>query len=267
VIVQNGHYRIPNTVKVPIYTVSGLSARITTPPHHCAIEGWAKTRHQSKAEQMNAFFNTLLLCYATLFPIINPIGSAPLFLGMTRYRNGQERHLLARRVAINSFFLLLGSLIIGSHVLEFFGISLPVVRIGGGLVVSAFGWQLLNSGASIDDDATVASEAGRPLDTFYPFTMPLTVGPGSISAAIALGSQRPGLVDWPQLMLLGSAAILGIVAMAATIYLCYRYAETIVGKLGASGTNVVVRLSAFILLCIGIQIIWNGISALIAMPR
>jgi multiple antibiotic resistance protein len=216
---------------------------------------------------MTIFFNTLLLCYAALFPIINPIGNAPLFLGLTRFRSYQERHWLAGRVALNSFFLLLGSLLVGSHVLEFFGISLPVVRIGGGLVVTAFGWQLLNSGASADGDAAAQSEVGKPLDTFYPFTMPLTVGPGSISAAIALGSQRPSLVDWPRLILLGSAAITGILAIAATIYLCYRFAEGIVGKLGTGGTNVVVRLSAFILLCIGIQIIWTGWSGLMALPH
>ena len=85
----------------------------------------------------------------------------------------------------------LGSLLVDRMCWKVFGISLPVVRIGGGLVVTAFGWQLLNSGASADGDAAAASEVGKPLDTFYPFTMPLTVGPGSISAAIALGSQRP----------------------------------------------------------------------------
>jgi multiple antibiotic resistance protein len=216
---------------------------------------------------VNVFFNTLLLCYAALFPIINPIGNAPLFLGLTRFRSLPERHVLAGKVAINSFFLLLGSLLVGSHVLEFFGISLPVVRIGGGLVVTAFGWQLLNAGVNADGDAAAASEVGKPLDTFYPFTMPLTVGPGSISTAIALGSQRPALVDWPGMVLLAGAAITGLLAIAATIYLCYRFAETIVGRLGPAGTNVVVRLSAFILLCIGIQIIWTGWSGLMAMPH
>jgi multiple antibiotic resistance protein len=140
---------------------------------------------------MNSFANTFLLCFATLFPIINPVGSAPLFLGLTRFRTESERNALAGRVAVNSFFLLLASLLVGSHVLEFFGISLPVVRIGGGLVVAAFGWQLLNSGASADGNAAAMTPASEPLDTFYPYTMPLTVGPGSISAAIALGSQRP----------------------------------------------------------------------------
>ncbi len=213
------------------------------------------------------FATTFLLTFAALFPIINPIGNAPLFLGMTQFRTNAERNALAGRVARNSFFLLLASLLVGSHVLEFFGISLPVVRIGGGLVVAAFAWQMLNAGVSADGDAAAASPAPKPLDTFYPFTMPLTVGPGSISVAIALGSQRPSLADYPQLLLVGAAAITGLVAIAATIYLCYRFAEETVSKLGPSGTNVVVRLSAFILLCIGIQIIWTGWTGLMALPH
>ncbi len=93
----------------------------------------------------NEVVNTFLLIYVTLFPIVNPIGCAPLFLGLTQFSTDAQRAHLARGVAFNSFFLLLGSLFIGSHVLEFFGISLPVVRIAGGLVVTAFGWKLLNA--------------------------------------------------------------------------------------------------------------------------
>lgn len=216
---------------------------------------------------MNAFFNAFLLTYAALFPIINPVGNAPILLSLTRGRTQQERAMLARRVAISSFFLLLGSLVVGSHVLEFFGISLPVVRIGGGLVVTAFGWQMLNSGVSADDHGEAAGAKAAPLDAFYPFTMPLTVGPGSISVAVALGSQRPVYTDYPHLALLAGAALCGLLALSATIYLCYRFAEKTVARLGPGGTNVVVRLSAFILLCIGIQIIWTGWTGLMALPR
>ena len=162
------------------------------------------------------------------------------------------------RVAINSFFLLLGSVFVGSHVLEFFGISLPVVRIGGGLVVTAFGWKLLNSDARPDGDHTTDGAPATVPDAFYPLTMPLTVGPGSISVAMTLGSQRPTVADLYTLVLLGCGAIAGIIAIVATIYLCYRFAEATVAALGKSGTNVVVRLSAFIMLCIGIQIVLSG---------
>ncbi|HEX7789485.1 MAG TPA: MarC family protein, partial [Afipia sp.] len=197
-------------------------------------------------------------------PIVNPVGSAPLFLRMTRDNTTAERSLLALGVARNSFFLLLGSLFIGSHVLEFFGITLPVVRIAGGLVVAAFGWRLLHAPEDPPDQAKPSGVAPT-VDAFYPLTMPLTVGPGSISVAVTLGSQRPAAnIDFTQLAILGGAAIAGLAAIAITIFVCYRFADRIIAVLGVRGTDVLMRLSAFILFCIGIQIIWNGYSALIA---
>lgn len=209
--------------------------------------------------QTNLLASTFLIIYAGLFPIVNPVGSAPLFLGMTQFCTDAQRRSLATRVAFNSFFLLLGSLFVGSHVLEFFGISLPVVRIAGGLVVTSFGWKLLNSDDRPDGDA---AQSARTVDAFYPLTMPLTVGPGSISVAITLGSQRPHDVDVSHLITLASGAVAAIVVMTLTIYFCYRFAENLVRILGKTGTNVMVRLSAFIMLCIGIEILWNGYSAL-----
>lgn len=214
---------------------------------------------------MNDAVNSFLLIYAGLFPIVNPVGGAPIFLGLTRQCTDLERHALAARIAVNGFFLLLGSLFVGSHVLEFFGITLPSVRIGGGLVVISFAWKLLNAEDALAD-RRAADRAARPVtptDAFYPLTMPLTVGPGSIAVAITLGSQRPkSAANLADLALLGSAAVAGLLAIAATIYVCYRFAERIVAALGENGTNVLVRLSAFILLCIGIEIVWNGYSAL-----
>jgi multiple antibiotic resistance protein len=210
-------------------------------------------------------FNAFLLVYAALFPIVNPVGSAPLFLRMTRGRDA-ERSALAYGVARYSFFLLLGSLFIGSHVLEFFGITLPVVRIAGGLVVAAFGWRLLHAPEdTADEREKTSSQSGPHIDAFYPLTMPLTVGPGSISVAVTLGSQRPaGATDFAQLAILGGAAVAGLAAISLTIFVCYRFADRVIAFLGVRGTDVLMRLSAFILFCIGIQIIWNGCSALIA---
>jgi len=214
---------------------------------------------------LDTILNAFLLVYAALFPIVNPIADAPLFLGLTQFCTDAQRNLLARRVAVNSFFLLVGSLFVGSHVLEFFGISLPVVRVAGGLVVTAFGWKLLNA------EPESATADGTPVktlpDSFYPLTMPLTVGPGSISVAITLGSQRPKTAGLEHFALLAAGAIAGTVALALTIYLSYRFAQRLVKLLGPGGTQVVVRLSAFILLCIGIQIIWSGISELAALLR
>ena len=213
---------------------------------------------------MNTVVNTFLLVYAALFPIVNPFGSAPFFLSLTEQYTNAERARISRQIAINSFLLLLGSLLIGSHVLGFFGVSLPIVRVAGGLVVTAFGWKLLNSAAPPDHNHdTQSAAAHEDPDTFYPLTMPLTVGPGSISVAVTLGSQRPPASEgFAQLALLGGGAIAGLAAIAATVYVCYRYAGGVVAILGERGTNVVMRLSAFILFCIGIQIIWNGYLSL-----
>jgi multiple antibiotic resistance protein len=215
--------------------------------------------------------NSFFLVFAGLFPIVNPIGGAPIFLGLTRQSTDRERAAIARRVAMNGFFLLLGSLFVGSYVLEFFGITLPILRIAGGLVVTAFAWQMLHSGDVVDSPpAPEASPRRLGLrDAFYPLTMPLTVGPGSIAVAITLGSQRPKgpTADWAFLAGVGGAAIAGVAAIALTVYISYRFAERIMSLLGENGTNVLVRLSAFILLCIGIAIIWNGYSELVGLPH
>jgi multiple antibiotic resistance protein len=212
--------------------------------------------------------NTFLLVYAGLFPIVNPVGSAPVFLSLTRRYAAETRHLLAGRIAINGFFMLLASLFVGSHILDFFGITLPIVRLAGGCVVVAVGWQLLREGVSTDQQqAEMTGEPAGLDEAFYPLTMPLTVGPGSIATAIALGSQRPlGASSAAHLAMLAGGAIAALAAMGVTIYVAYRFAEGIERVLGPSGTNVLVRLSAFILLCIGFEIAWSGVSSLFGLP-
>jgi multiple antibiotic resistance protein len=216
---------------------------------------------------MNAVANSFLLVYAGLFPIVNPIGGAPIFLALTHHNTEDVRRKLAWRVAVNGFVLLLGSLFVGSHVLAFFGITLPVVRIAGGLAVASFAWRLLRDGAMAADDRNEAHQA-PVIDAFYPLTMPLTVGPGSIAVAIALGAERPpDATGGFAIAFLAAGAFAGLVAIALTIFVCYRFAGRMVAMLGAGGINVLIRLSAFILLCIGIQILWSGYSALSAVPH
>ena len=166
---------------------------------------------------------------------------------------------------MHSFFLLLGSLFIGSHVLGFFGITLPILRIAGGLAVSSFGWRLLRDGIEPSHDPGPDAKDGR-VEAFYPLTMPLTVGPGSISVAITLGAQRPQNLALADIVVVGATAVVALFAISATVLLCYRFADRMVAMLGPSGISVLVRLSAFILLCIGIQIIWSGYSVLMGLP-
>ena len=204
---------------------------------------------------------TFLLVYAGLFPIVNPIGGALIFLAMTRSCSDIERNKLAMDVAINCFILLVVSMFIGSYVLEFFGITLPILRVAGGLVVTAAGWNLLQGG-NAEDAGPISREPEKPVDSFYPLTMPITVGPGSLTVAISIASQRP-YGDWGELALISGAAGVGLFGITLTIYVCYRFAEATVGVVGEHGINVLVRVSAFILLCIGIEIFWSGLSTLL----
>lgn len=208
--------------------------------------------------------SAFLLTFAGLFPIVNPIEAAPFFLALTPNLSNEERFGLARRVAINGFALLLGSMVIGPWLLVFFGIDLPVVRIAGGLVVTALGWKLLTEEQWSDHgEANVQPGVPRPVGSFYPLTLPLTVGPGSISVAITIGSRKPETeFVFPAVALHAVGAFLGVVAIALSIYIAYRFAGSLARVLGTTGLEVMVRLSAFILMCIGIQIIWNGWSAL-----
>ena len=214
---------------------------------------------------LRQFVEALLLAIAALLPIVNPLGSAPVYLAKTIDLDPAQHADLARRVAINSFLLLLASLLIGAYVLDFFGLSVPIVQIAGGVVVCSMAWALLDQPdqppASVRDAAQALSHTDLGIRAFYPLTMPLTVGPGSISVAITLGANHAEGVR--SLIIYSLAHTLGIIVVSITVFLSYRYAQAILRRLGPTGTVVLVRMSAFILLCIGVQIVWNGISALL----
>jgi multiple antibiotic resistance protein len=215
---------------------------------------------------MTEAINTFLLVFAGLFPVVNPLGSAPIFLSLTSDCTTQERDRLAGAVAFNGFWLLVGSLLFGSAILQFFGISVPVVRVAGGLLVTAMGWRLINDNQQPPEREAINKEA-QPLqhrDSFYPLTLPLTVGPGSISVAVTIGSHRPFEASPAHTVTLMAAALAGLLAIAVTIYVSYRFAEQLARVLGRTGINVLVRLSAFILMCIGIEIVWSGVKVLVA---
>jgi len=209
------------------------------------------------------FLKAAILVPITLLPILNPFGNAPVFASLLGNVGRDAEKRLARQVALNCFFLLLGAMFIGSHVLMFFGISLPIVRVGGGILVIATGWRLLHDNGQdairtqvATNQTDVWSDDEFKVRSFYPISFPLTVGPGSIAASITLGANAPNrLLD--QVISLGSAA-LGAALTALVIFLCYRYANGMIRLLGRLGTMVVLRLSAFILLCIGIEIFWHG---------
>jgi len=213
----------------------------------------------------NELVRASLLIVGALFPIINSPDNIPVFLILTSGLSPANRAVMARKIGVYSFVLLLVSVLIGTHILAFFGISLPVVQVGGGLVVIAMGWKLLNR--PDNDDKVSASPSSAPTVSylsgraFYPLTMPLTIGPGAISIAIAVGANRSPAIGLRWTLLV--AALLGCGVLAVIVYLTYRFAEPIGRFLGDTALNIIVRLSSFMLLCIGVQIVWDGVHALL----
>ena len=211
------------------------------------------------------FGSIIMLAVGALLPIVDPLGGAPIFLVMTSDLAPAQRKRMAKSVAINSFLLLIASTLIGAYVLDFFGVSIPAVQVAGGAVVCMLGWSLLhspNSPPAIERNSAQTPTADNlSQQAFYPMTMPLTVGPGSISVALTLGANP--MTGLRSLMVTAVAHAVGILLVAVGVYFCYAYADRILRKLGPTGTSVVMRLTAFILLCIGVQICWNGVHALI----
>ncbi len=201
------------------------------------------------------------LVIAGLFPIVNPIGSAAVFLALVDRFDVSLQRRLAKKITIYSFFLLFVSMLMGGKILSFFGVSLYSVQIGGGLVVAINSWFLLSKDGNEDNQMMLSADA-LMMRAFYPFTLPFTVGPGSISVAVALGAHLPSeMKTGPFSPLVIVVAALGALAMCISVYVCYRWANSAERLLGATGTTVAMRLSAFISLCIGVQIVASGIRA------
>ena len=204
-----------------------------------------------------------LLTISALFPIVDPLAGSPIFLAMTREYPPNTRRAIAWRVAINSLLLMVGSYFVGTHVLNFFGISIPVVQVGGGLVVASMGWGMLLEKDEAHETARKSVHCSDALHSaFYPLTLPLTVGPGTISVAITLGANSTRYYGFQLAVMV--AAVLGMAAIAISVLLCYGLSDQLARVLGRTGMMVIVRLSAFLLVCIGVQIMWNGISALLS---
>jgi multiple antibiotic resistance protein len=213
-----------------------------------------------------AIVQTTFLVVAALFPIVNPLGSAAIFLNLVGVLDPALNRELAQKIAMYSFFILMVSLICGTEILSFFGISIYAVQIGGGLIVTVTGWTLLNRPTGSQTPTGKITPHDVLGNAFYPYTLPITVGPGSISVAVTLGahltdSLRVRSILSPSVLI---SALVGTILICVIIYVCYRYASLAEKALGTTGTEVFMRLSSFILVCIGIQIICSGVRAYLA---
>ncbi len=209
------------------------------------------------------FLKSIPLAVTALLPVINPLGSALLYLSLTASADTKLRRQMARKIALNSTLFLAIVEYTGAEVLRFFGVSLPVMQIAGGIVIATIGWTLLNQ-------PDPSAEAGTPVppellrqQQFYPLTFPITVGPGCMVVMLTLSAHA---AQQPRLSA-SVAAHLGVLAavllLGGTIYFAYAHADMLVRRVSPQFVHGIMRVIDFLLVCIGGQIVWNGVHALL----
>jgi multiple antibiotic resistance protein len=213
---------------------------------------------------------SFLLAFTALLPLINPVGSALIFLGLVGDEPVEVYRQLARKIALATIVFLVVIEFLGSLLLSFFGISLPVVQVTGGMIIVATAWSLLFendasvntrkkneeiAGSGSSDDGDLAGKI------FYPFTFPITAGPGTLVVMLTLSARlsNKGLAETAA----GHAGlVLAGIVLCACVYFCYGYAPRLIKAVSPSTVHGILRVIAFILMCIGVQIAWNGVSML-----
>ncbi|MEO6983420.1 MAG: MarC family protein [Edaphobacter sp.] len=211
------------------------------------------------------------LSFSALLPLVNPLGSALIFLGLVGSAPIAVYRSLARRIAINTILFFAVIDLVGSALLRFFGISLPIVQVSGGFVIAAMGWSLLNQkDTSPSAEKTQAAAQAQSQDiegsvlqkAFYPLTFPLTAGPGSIVVMLTLSAHIPQKT-FAESVFAHAGLLLAVILLSTTIYFSYAYAPRIARSISPSTAHGILRVIAFILLCIGVQIAWNGLVPLL----
>ena len=222
-------------------------------------------------DAVGAANGAFLLAFPSLFSIINPIGGALIFYGVTKDFSPADKEKVAALVGVYSLLIMFGALWAGAYVLRFFGVSIDALRIAGGTVVALSGWRLLTSGDTHPDRkgherAEEQGSDGDPMQlAFFPLTLPFTTGPGTIAVAITVGAERPSTDVGFIAFFLG--ATLAAVANAAIIWISYRSADRLTNFIGPTAQAVIVRLTAFLLMCIGVQILVVAVGNLVAEWR
>jgi multiple antibiotic resistance protein len=215
--------------------------------------------------------NPFLIAFTALLPLINPLGSALVLFGLVGDAPVSVYRVLARKIAINNVIFLTIIEILGAAILNFFGISLPIVEFAGGIVIAAMGWSVLNEhdarasskNKQEETEERVALKAHKfEQEAFYPFTFPITSGPGTLVALITVTAHNSNH-ELSKNILSHVGVFMAVVVLSLLIYFCYRYAPKITKAIPVSTAHGILRVVAFILLCIGVQIAWNGLSVLI----
>jgi len=213
------------------------------------------------------------LGFSALLPLVNPLGSALVFLGLVGLQPPQVYKSLARQIAINMVLFFAVIELIGSSLLSFFGISMPIVQLAGGVVVAAIGWGVLNQSDAESSSKNADAQAGAQVvsssesklaaSAFYPLTFPITAGPGCLVVMLTLSAHTMEGSGLTETVLARVGLMIAVLLLSALVYVCYAYAPQITSRISPSTAHGILRVIAFILLCIGVQIAWNGLEALV----
>lgn len=207
---------------------------------------------------MHPFLQFILGTFVSLFPIVNPIGNAPVFVALTEGYTSKQRHRIAQRTALYTFVLLSVFLFLGGGILRFFGISLEVIRIAGGLVVFHAAWGMLNADQTLSESEDQESKQKADI-AFFPMTMPLIAGPGAIAVTLGLSAQAGrGLTGSTLLNLL--ATFVGIGLVVVVIYACLQSSNWLFKGLGETGIKTLTRIFGFLISAVGVQLILSGLQ-------
>ena len=220
---------------------------------------------------LRLLWNAFLIAFTALLPLINPLGSALVFLGLVGDAPPEVFRALARKIALNNILFLAIIELLGSAILNFFGISLPIVQVSGGIVIAAIGWSVLNeknSEASAQgkrDELQLSEDmplGGLEQKAFYPFTFPVTSGPGTLVVVLTLSARFSGGTFTNNLV--GHLGLfVAVLLLSGLVYVCYAHSSKITRSIAPATAHGILRVVAFILLCIGVQIAWNGLSVLL----
>jgi multiple antibiotic resistance protein len=207
------------------------------------------------------YLNLMSFTFLALFPILNPPAMAPVFLQLTSQVSEHERNRLARLIGTYTFMFLTSLLFVGGWALKLLGISIPVISVAGGLLLFHSAWHMLNKDPRMSDSEREEIQSCMMDKAFFPLTLPVTAGPGAIAVTLSL-VPAGNVFELPVLLKYGSVT-LGIALAGTAIYVFYRFSGAVIRKMGATGAATVSQISAFVLLAIGVQIVWNGLKELI----
>ncbi len=190
--------------------------------------------------------------FLALFPIVDPFGGVPIFFTMTSGWSAQDRRRTAFKTGIWVFVILVTFLFFGRFVLLFFGISLPVIKIAGGLIVANTAWGMVTSHARITPEESHEAEDKEDI-SLTPLAMPLMSGPGAIGVVMALAAHVDNTAAY-----LGM--VIGVAGIALSVTLFFALGGRLVRRLGPSAVGAINKIFGFLILAIAVQLVWNGVA-------